>query len=73
MSATVFDLDTNRQVGTGSYAHLTLPAKSFKQVLLPLNFTYLTSNSSDQTCEYFCAYHTVLDSLIPHHQSHKLV
>ncbi|PPQ84285.1 hypothetical protein CVT25_013223 [Psilocybe cyanescens] len=49
MHAKVFDLDTNRQVGTGDYSHLTLPAKSFPQILLPLNFTYLAANSSDQT------------------------
>ncbi|KAH9480385.1 hypothetical protein JR316_0006983 [Psilocybe cubensis] len=49
MSAKVFDTDTNRQVGTGDYSHLTLPAKSFPQLLLPLNFTYLAANSSDQT------------------------
>ena len=50
ISASVFDLDTNQQVGSGSYAHATLPAQSFPAILLPVNFTYFTSNTSDQTC-----------------------
>ncbi|KAF8817047.1 hypothetical protein BYT27DRAFT_7204841 [Phlegmacium glaucopus] len=49
LRATVFDLDSNLQVGSGNYAHRSLPAQSFPAVLLPLNFTYVTSNTSDQT------------------------
>ena len=51
LSAAVYDLDSNLQVGSGNYAHRTLPAQSFPSILLPLNFTYVTSNSSDQTCQ----------------------
>lgn len=51
ISASVFDLDTNKQVGTGSTARSSLPAQSFPAILLPLNFTYFTSNTSDQTCQ----------------------
>ena len=50
LTATVFDLNSNLQVGSGSFAHHTLPAKGFPDISLPLNFTYLTSNSTDQTC-----------------------
>ncbi|KAF8964332.1 hypothetical protein BDZ97DRAFT_1815922 [Flammula alnicola] len=49
LHATVFDLDTNRQVGTGDFAKFTLPAKVFPDIMLPLNFTYFATNSSDQT------------------------
>lgn len=50
LRASVYDLDTNRLVGTGDLGHKTLPAKSFPEIQLPLNFTYIASNSSDQTC-----------------------
>jgi hypothetical protein len=48
--ASVYDLDTNNLVGTGDTASFSIPAKSFPKILLPLNFTYFTSNSTDQTC-----------------------
>ncbi|THH20576.1 hypothetical protein EUX98_g8552 [Antrodiella citrinella] len=46
---TVFDLQTGMLVGTGDSGHFTVPAKSFPKVQLPLNFTYVATNSSDQT------------------------
>ncbi|KAF8868671.1 hypothetical protein BD779DRAFT_1614914 [Infundibulicybe gibba] len=49
LHASIFDLDTGRQVGTGDMSHKTLPAKSFPQIQLPLNFTYTAANDSDQT------------------------
>lgn len=49
LHASVYDLDTNRQIGIGNYAKVTLPARSFPDILLPLNFTYVATNSSDQT------------------------
>lgn len=51
ISATVLDLDTNQQVGSGSFARSSLPAQTFPEIFLPVNFTYFTSNSSDQTCQ----------------------
>lgn len=51
LHASVYDLDTNRLVGTGNTAEFTVPAKSFPKILLPLNFTYIAVNASDQTCE----------------------
>ena len=51
LRATVYDLDSNLQVGSGSYSQRSLPAQSFPELLLPLNFTYVTSNTSDQTCQ----------------------
>jgi hypothetical protein len=47
----VFDLGTGMQVASGDLGHKTVPAKSFPIVQLPLNFTYIASNDSDQTCE----------------------
>ncbi|KAG6853289.1 hypothetical protein C0991_005461 [Blastosporella zonata] len=49
IKATVYDLDTGMLVGVGDYGEHTLPAKSFPEILLPLNFTYVAVNSSDQT------------------------
>lgn len=51
LHASVYDLDTYRLVGTGDTASFSIPAKAFPKVLIPLNFTYFTSNSSDQTCK----------------------
>ncbi|TCD65782.1 hypothetical protein EIP91_002221 [Steccherinum ochraceum] len=45
----VYDLQTNMLVGTGDSGHFSVPAKSFPKMQLPLNFTYIASNSSDQT------------------------
>jgi len=45
----VFDLNTGRQVGSGDSGHFTIPAKSFPRIQLPLNFTYIATNDSDQT------------------------
>jgi len=53
LHASVYDLDTNRLIGTGNYAKISLPAKSFPDILLPLNFTYVATNSSDQTCQFY--------------------
>ncbi|KAF9568754.1 hypothetical protein CPC08DRAFT_624866 [Agrocybe pediades] len=49
LSAQVFDTDTGRQVASGTYAKISFPAKTFTPILLPLNFTYFATNSSDQT------------------------
>ena len=50
LTASVYDLNSNLQVGSGSYASRSLPAQTFPEILLPVNFTYVTSNASDQTC-----------------------
>ena len=52
--AEVFDLETDRQVGTGDLGHMTFPAKTFSQLSLPLNFSYVATNDSDQTCVSIC-------------------
>ncbi|KAI0629784.1 hypothetical protein C8Q77DRAFT_1064765 [Trametes polyzona] len=46
---TVFDLQTTRQVATGDTGKLTVPAKELPIIVLPLNFTYVATNDSDQT------------------------
>jgi hypothetical protein len=50
LRANVYDLQTNRIVANGDLGRKTLPARSFPDILLPLNFTYVASNDSDQTC-----------------------
>ncbi|KAH0586451.1 hypothetical protein H2248_007683 [Termitomyces sp. 'cryptogamus'] len=49
LKASVYDLQTSRLVGVGDWGSHSLPAKSFPEILVPLNFTYVASNSSDQT------------------------
>ncbi|KAL0569678.1 hypothetical protein V5O48_012291 [Marasmius crinis-equi] len=48
LSAEIYDQDTNRQVAKGDLS-ITLPAKKFNNILLPLNFSYVASNDTDQT------------------------
>ncbi|KAG7088835.1 hypothetical protein E1B28_012790 [Marasmius oreades] len=48
LHAEVYDTDTNRKVGSGDLS-LTLPPKRFNNILLPLNFSYIASNDTDQT------------------------
>ncbi|KAI0727904.1 hypothetical protein C8Q72DRAFT_837617 [Fomitopsis betulina] len=49
MEATISDLITGRQVGVGHLGALTLPAKAYPVVEMPLNFTYIANNDSDIT------------------------
>lgn len=49
MEATVYDLTTGMQVGTGSHGSQTLAAKSFPIIEVPINFTYIAINDSDIT------------------------
>ncbi|GJE92613.1 hypothetical protein PsYK624_087680 [Phanerochaete sordida] len=49
LHADVYDLTTDRQVGTGDLGSMTFPAKAFTPLSLPLNFSYVASNDSDQT------------------------
>ncbi|KAK7023076.1 hypothetical protein R3P38DRAFT_2957394 [Favolaschia claudopus] len=49
LRAKVFDLDTGFLIGTGDLGHKTVPAKSFPEIQLPLNFTYIATNDSDTT------------------------
>ena len=48
--ADVFDLITDRQIAFGDLGHMTFPAKQFSPLIMPLNFSYVASNDSDQTC-----------------------
>ena len=49
--ASIFDLNTGRQVGKGDLLHdQRVPPKQFPELLLPLNFTYIATNDTDQTC-----------------------
>lgn len=52
MRADVYDLQTSMHIATGSVPAMTLGAKKFIPLLLPLNFSYVATNTSDQTCEY---------------------
>ena len=52
LHAEVFDLETSRQIAVGDLGHMTFPAKQFTQLSVPLNFSYVASNTSDQTCKW---------------------
>ncbi|KAJ3732366.1 hypothetical protein DFJ43DRAFT_1132008 [Lentinula guzmanii] len=49
LRATIYDLDTGVQVGSGDLGHRTFPAKTLSSFQLPLNFTYSAVNTSDTT------------------------
>jgi len=49
LRATVYDLDTGFLIGNGDFGHHILPAKSFPQIQIPLNFSYVATNDSDTT------------------------
>jgi hypothetical protein len=51
MDAQVYDLDTFRLVGTGHMNRTKFSAKQFTNFQMPLNFSYVATNDSDQTCE----------------------
>ncbi|KAI0823973.1 hypothetical protein BC628DRAFT_1411231 [Trametes gibbosa] len=46
---TVYDLQTSRAVATGDTGKLTVPARDLPIITLPLNFSYVATNDSDQT------------------------
>lgn len=52
MTAEVFDSATGYQVATSVLAHQTFPAKTFSNLNLPLNFSYVAVNDTDTTCEW---------------------
>ena len=51
LDAQVYDLDSFNIVGHGHLNRTTLPAHHFSDITLPLNFTYVATNDSDQTCQ----------------------
>jgi hypothetical protein len=51
VSAQVFDLDSDRQIGTGYMGHKRLPPKAFPVIQVPLNFSYVADNDTDPTCK----------------------
>ncbi len=51
LDAQLYDLDSFRLVGTGHLNHTKLPAKKFSSIQMPVNFTYVATNDSDQTCQ----------------------
>lgn len=59
IKAEVFDDNTNRLIAHGELQDLTLSAKKFVQLQMPLNFTYAAVNDTDQTCECSSIGHAV--------------
>jgi len=49
LDAQVYDLDSFHLVGTGYLNRTKVPAKSFSSIQMPINFTYVATNDSDQT------------------------
>lgn len=52
LNALVFDLDTDNKVGNGDMYGLSLPAKKFVNLQVPVNFSYVADNRSDITCQF---------------------
>lgn len=52
LKAEVYDDNTDRKVAHGEMEGMTLPAKEYAHIQIPLNFTYAAINDTDQTCEY---------------------
>jgi hypothetical protein len=50
LRAQIFDLDSGYLIGSGDLGHKILPAKSFPDIQIPINFTYIATNDSDTTC-----------------------
>ncbi|KAG8700247.1 hypothetical protein FRC08_004816 [Ceratobasidium sp. 394] len=53
IKATVYDMTTLREVGTGSLGGYTVPAKAFSAIKVPVTFAYEAANSSDTTWNNF--------------------
>ncbi|KAJ7465072.1 hypothetical protein FB451DRAFT_1488190 [Mycena latifolia] len=49
LRAKVYDLDSGFLIGSGDLGHKVLPAKSFPDIQIPINFTYVATNDSDTT------------------------
>jgi hypothetical protein len=49
LNALIFDLDSNYKVGSGDVYGLSVPAKRFVNLQMPVNFSYVAENSSDIT------------------------
>ncbi|KAH9175598.1 hypothetical protein EDB89DRAFT_323447 [Lactarius sanguifluus] len=49
LDAQLYDLDSFHLVGTGHLNRTKLPAKKFSNIQIPVNFTYVATNDSDQT------------------------
>jgi len=49
LNARISDLQTNEDVGVGDMYGLTVPAKKFTKIQIPMNFSYVADNSSDIT------------------------
>jgi hypothetical protein len=52
IQATVYDLNTNKQVATGNYGNHVVPKGQNEPVTLPVTFSYSALNTSDTTCEW---------------------
>lgn len=50
IQATVYDLDTDKTIATGSYRNHVMSRKANQPVSLPIEFSYSALNASDTTC-----------------------
>lgn len=51
LDAQVYDLDSFNLVGVGHLNRTKLSAHHFSAIQIPLNFTYVANNDTDQTCQ----------------------
>ena len=64
LDAQVYDLDSFNLVGIGHYNHTKLPANHFTSIQMPINFTYVATNDSDQTCPSCASSIVILTDLL---------
>lgn len=51
LDISVYDINTNKQIGSGSWRGQTVPRSNYHFVTLPVEFSYAGVNASDATCE----------------------
>jgi hypothetical protein len=72
INAQVFDLDSNRRIGTGYMGRKRLPAKSFPVIQVALNFSYVADNDTDATCKSFSRFTLPYINYLTEHLFHRV-
>jgi hypothetical protein len=49
--ATVYEVESARQVASGNLGGYTVPAKTYAELKVPVTFSYEAANTSDVTCK----------------------
>ncbi|KAF8713296.1 hypothetical protein RHS03_00974, partial [Rhizoctonia solani] len=64
--ATIYEVESARQVASGDLGGYTVPAKTYAELKVPVTFSYEAANTSDVTCGFFPFrfLHTVFDTAL---------